>query len=42
MHERQFDNVRNLSLLEQQVIVEGLIDEMSSVIERHKNDVLRF
>lgn len=42
VHERQFDNVRNLSLFEQQNIAEGFIYEMSSIIERHKNDVFRF
>ncbi|RYU93182.1 hypothetical protein [Emticicia agri] len=40
VHERQFNNVRNLSLFEQQKIGEQMIKEMTIVVERHKNNVI--
>lgn len=40
VHERQFNNVRNLSLFEQQRIAEQMINEMSVVVEKHKRNVL--
>ena len=40
VNERQFDNVRNLSVFEQQDIGNGMIKEMAGVVERHKNEVL--
>jgi hypothetical protein len=40
VHERQFNEVRNLSLFEQQKIGERMIQEMAIVVERHKNNVI--
>lgn len=40
VHERQFNDVRNLSLFEQQKIGEQMINEMTIVVERHKNNVI--
>ncbi len=40
VHERQFNDVRNLSLFEQQKIGEQMIKEMAIVVERHKNNVI--
>jgi hypothetical protein len=40
VNERQFDNVRNLSLFEQQKIGEQIIREMDYVIEQHRNKVI--
>jgi hypothetical protein len=40
VHERQFNNVRNLSIFEQGKIAETMINEMESVIANHKMDVL--
>lgn len=40
IHERQFNDVRNLSLFEQQKIAEVMIKEMTLVIANHKNNVL--
>ena len=40
VHERQFNDVRNLSLFEQQKIGEQMIREMAVVVERHKNNVI--
>ncbi len=40
VHERQFNDVRNLSLFEQQKIGEQMIREMALVVERHKNNVI--
>ncbi|KAB7731914.1 hypothetical protein F5984_06745 [Rudanella paleaurantiibacter] len=40
VHERQFDNVRNISLFDQQKIGQQMINEMEVVVQRHKNDVL--
>jgi hypothetical protein len=39
VHERQFNDVRNLSLFDQQKIGEQMIKEMAIVVERHKNNV---
>lgn len=39
-HERQFNDVRNLSLFEQQRIADTMISDMGQVVERHKNSVL--
>lgn len=40
IHERQFNNVRNLSLFEQKKLAEIIINEMRSVVDRHKANVL--
>jgi hypothetical protein len=40
VHKRQFNDVRNLSLFDQQKIGEQMIKEMAIVVERHKNNVL--
>lgn len=40
VHERQIRNVRNLSIFEQQRIVEGVIREVRSKIESHKRLVM--
>ena len=40
VHQRQFNNVRNLSLFEQQNIAQQMINEMSIVIVNHKNNVI--
>lgn len=40
VHERQFNDVRNLSLFDQQKIGEQMINEMTIVVERHKNNVI--
>ncbi|RRD58377.1 hypothetical protein [Tannerella forsythia] len=40
VHERQFNDVRNLSLFEQQKIGEQMIKEMAIVVERHRNNVI--
>ncbi len=41
VHERQFNDDRNLSIFEQQKIAEQMIKEMAIVVEQHKNKVLR-
>jgi hypothetical protein len=41
IHERQFRDVRNVSLFEQQKIAETIIREMDSIIENHKKLVLK-
>lgn len=38
-HERQFNDVRNLSLFEQQRIADTMISEMQQVVSKHKNNV---
>ena len=40
VHERQFNDVRNLSLFEQQKIGEQMIREMAVVVEIQKNNVI--
>lgn len=40
IHERQFDNVRNLSIFQQQKIADSMIGEMAHVIENHRSSVL--
>lgn len=40
IHEKQFNNVRNLSLFEQQKIAEIMIKEMEVVIANHQNNVI--
>lgn len=40
VHEKQFSNVRNLSLFEQQKIGEQMIDEMMVVVEKHQKNVI--
>lgn len=40
VHERQFNDVRNLSVFEQQKIAGVIIKEMSLIIEKHKLKVL--
>lgn len=39
VHQKQFNDVRNLSLFEQQKIGEQMIKEMTIIVERHKNNV---
>jgi hypothetical protein len=39
VHTRQFNNVRNLSLFEQEAIAKKMIEEMEAVVEIHKNKV---
>lgn len=41
VHARQFNNVRNISIFEQQKIAEQMINEMIVVVERHKENVLK-
>ena len=40
VHEKQYNNVRNLSLFEQQKIADNMISEMEQVVENHKNNVI--
>ncbi|QTV04846.1 hypothetical protein [Faecalibacter bovis] len=40
IHEKTFENVRNLSIFEQQNIAEAMISEMRTVIENHQLNVL--
>lgn len=40
VHEKQFDNVRNISLFDQQKIAEIMIKEMAVIIANHKNNVI--
>jgi len=41
VHEKQFNDTRNLSIFEQQSIAEIMINEMVNIIAIHKNNVLR-
>jgi hypothetical protein len=41
VHEKIFHDVRNLSIFEQQRMAEIIIGEMTQVIQRHQEDVLR-
>ena len=40
VHEKQFNDVRNLSLFEQEKIAEIIIKEMAVVIANHQNNVI--
>ena len=40
VHEKQYNNVWNLSLFEQQKIADNIISEMEQVVENHKNNVI--
>ena len=40
VHEKTYNNVRNISLFEQQKIADNLISEMDQVVENHKNNVI--
>jgi len=40
IHEKQFNDVRNISIFEQQKIAEIMISEMEKIILFHKNDVM--
>ena len=40
VHEKSFNNVRNLSVFEQQKIADSMISEMEQVVENHKNNVI--
>ncbi len=40
VHKKQFDNVRNLSIFEQQKIGKIMIQEMDNIVEKHKESVL--
>ncbi len=42
IHERTFNNVRNLSIFEQQKIATQMLEEMRVVVSQHKIDVLNF
>ena len=41
VHEKIFNNVRNLSIFEQQRIAEIMVSEMAVVISNHQNNVLK-
>jgi hypothetical protein len=41
VHERQFNNVRNLSSFQQQRIAEAMIVEMAAKINQHQQNILR-
>lgn len=41
VHKRDFNDVRNLSLFEQQKIADKMIDDMGIVVENHKNNVMK-
>lgn len=41
VHEKTYNDVRNLSIFQQQSIAENMISEMSQIIERHQNDVMK-
>jgi hypothetical protein len=40
VHQRQFNDVRNLSIFEQQKIADQMISEIVQVVERHKLNVI--
>ncbi len=40
VHEKQFNDVRNLSIFEQQKIADRMIMEMTQVVENHKNNTI--
>ncbi len=40
VHEKQYNNVRKLSLFEQHKIADNMISEMEQVVENHKNNVI--
>ncbi len=40
VHERQFTNVRNLGIFEQQKMADLMVREMSVIVENHKNSVI--
>ena len=40
VHEKQYNDVRNLSLFEQQKIADNMISEMQQIVENHKNNVI--
>lgn len=40
VHEKIFENVRNISILEQQKIVNTICNEMSEIVEKHKMKVM--
>lgn len=42
VHEHQFNDVRNLSIFEQQNIAKQMIAEMNLIIDKHKKDVTSF
>jgi hypothetical protein len=42
VHEHQFNDVRNLSIFEQQNIAKQMIAEMNLIIDKHKKDVISF
>lgn len=41
IHEKHFDDVRNLSIFEQTNLANQMINEMQLVVAKHKKDVLR-
>ena len=40
VHEKTYNDVRNLSLFEQQKIANNIVSEMEQVLENHKNNVI--
>lgn len=40
VHERQFDNVRDISTVEQQRMGRVMIEEMSKIVENHQRKIL--
>jgi len=42
VHEHQFNDVRNLSIFEQQNIAKQMIAEMNLIVDKHKKDVTSF
>jgi len=40
IHERNFTEVRNLSIFKQEKIARNMMEEMRQVVEKHKRDVL--
>lgn len=40
VHEKQFNDVRNLSLFEQQKVAETMIREMETIVSNHQNNVI--
>lgn len=41
VHEKTYNDVRNLSIFQQQSIAEDMISQMERVMNKHQNDVLR-
>jgi len=41
VHEKQFNDVRNLSIFEQQKLATIMVNEMNAIVEKHQNNVLK-